>query len=107
MVEKTTGKKLQTVRTDNGGEYTSQKLEAYLKSEGVKHELTIPRTPEQNGVAECLNRILMESITSMLIGGQLSQRFWAEALATAVYIRNRSPTKVIEEVTPHEVLLGV
>ena len=107
MVEKSTGKKLQTLRTDNGGEYTSHKFEAYLKSEGVKHELTIPRTPEQNGVAERLNRTLMESVRSMLIGGQLPQRFWAEALATAVYIRNRSPTKIIEEVTPYEALLGV
>ena len=107
MVEKSTGKKLQTLRTDNGGEYTSHKFQAYLKSEGVKHELTIPRTPEQNGVAERLNRTLMESVRSMLIGGKLPQRFWAEALATAVYIRNRSPTKAIEEVTPHEAMLGV
>ena len=49
----------------------------------------------------------MESVRSMLFGGQLPQRFWAEALATAVYLRNRSPTKANEVITPHEAWLGV
>ena len=46
----------------------------------------MPKLPEQNGVAERLDRTLMESVRSMLIGCQLPQRFWAEALATAVYL---------------------
>ena len=50
LVEKASGKKLKTLRSDNGGEYTSKKFEAYLKSEGIRHECTIPKTPEQNGV---------------------------------------------------------
>ena len=46
MVEKETGKNLKALRTDTGREFTSSKFEAYLKSEGVRHELTILKTPE-------------------------------------------------------------
>lgn len=55
MVEKTSGHKLKVLRTDNSGEFTSTKFEEFLKSEGIHHECTIPKTPEQNGVAERLN----------------------------------------------------
>ena len=58
MVEKSTGRKLKAIRTDNGGEFTSKEFEAHLTTEGVRHELTIPKNPEQNGVAAtCLSRI--------------------------------------------------
>ena len=39
-------------RTDNGGEFTSTEFKRYLKGEGIRHELTIPKTPQQNGVAK-------------------------------------------------------
>ena len=77
-MEKSSGRKLKTLRSDNGGEYTSNKFEAYLKSEGICHECTIPKTPEQNGVAERLNRTLVESSRSMLLDAKLPQKFWAE-----------------------------
>lgn len=44
------GKAIGTLRTDNGGEYLSKEFEAYLKSQGIHHELTVPHCPEQNGV---------------------------------------------------------
>ena len=66
LVEKSTGRKLKALHTDNGGEYTSAELEAYLRKEGVRHELTAPKTPEQNGVAERMNRTLVETTRSML-----------------------------------------
>ena len=55
MVELATEKRLKAIRTDNGGEYTSRKFQEYLKTEGVRHELTVPKNPEQNGVAERIN----------------------------------------------------
>ena len=78
-----------------------------MKKDGIKHELTVSQTPEQNGVAERMNRTLVESVRSMLVGANLPQRFWAEALATAVYLRNRSPTKSLDGLTPHEAWIGV
>ena len=106
IVEKSSGKKLKTLRTDNGGEYTSKKFSDYLKSEGIRHELTIPKTPEQNGVAERLNRTLVESARSMMLDAKLSHEFWAEAVSTAVYLRNRCPTKAVDGMTPHEAWYG-
>ena len=106
MVERETGRVLKTLRSDNGGEYTSSEFQLYLKKEGITHEFTVPRSPEQNGVAERLNRTLLEAVRSMLVGAQLSQSFWAEALTTAVYLRNRSLTKSVNGSTPYEAWSG-
>ena len=45
-------KGLKTLRTDNGGEFTATQFEDFLRKEGIRHERTIPKTPQQNGVAE-------------------------------------------------------
>ena len=102
LVENQSGRKLKTLRTDNGGEYTSNEFVSYLKKEGIRHEYTVPKTPQQNGVAERMNRTLVEAVRSMLSDAKLPKCFWAEALATAVYLRNRSPTNAVQGKTPHE-----
>ena len=66
LVENLTGWKLKTLRTDNGGEYTSAIFTVYLKREGVHHKFTVPKTLQQNGVAERMNRTLVETVCSML-----------------------------------------
>ena len=106
LVEKSSGQKLKTLRSDNGGEFTSTRFENYLKSEGVRHELTVPKTPQQNGVAERMNRTLVETVRSMLADANLPQKFWAEALSTATYLRNRSPAKSVKGTTPAEAWMG-
>ena len=96
-----------TLRTDNGGEYVSKEFEAYLKSKGIKHQLTIPYTPEQNGVAECMNRTIMESARAMMSHANLPNSYWAEAVATAVHVRNRSTSSALrEDMTPYEKWYG-
>ena len=103
MIEKSTGSRLKAIRTDNGGEFTSRE---FLTTEGVRHELTIPNNPEQNGVAERMNRTLVETARSMLVNSNLPCSFWAEALSTATYLRNRSPTKAVTGMTPYEAWTG-
>ena len=61
QVERSAGRKLKTLHTDNGGEYVSADFEKSLKEEGVRHELIVPKTPEQNGVAERMNRTLVHA----------------------------------------------
>jgi transposase InsO family protein len=100
LLEKSTGHKLKIFHTDNGGEFTSTKFEDYLREEGVKHEYTISKTPQQNGVSERMNRTLVEAVRSMLVDAKLPHRFWAEALSTAAYLINRSPTKTLGDKTP-------
>ena len=74
---------------------------------GIKHQLTIAYTPEQNGVAERMNRSLMESARAMISHANLPNSFWAEAVATAVYLRNRSESSALkEDLTPYEIWYG-
>ena len=105
-VERSRDKKLKTLRSDNGGEYISEEFESYLRKDGIAHQRTIRKTPEQNGVAERMNRTLVEVVRSMLSESSLPKKFWAEALATATYLRNRSPTKAVEGMTPIEAWSG-
>ena len=60
-------------------------------------------TPQQNGVAERMNRTLLEKVRCMLSNASLSKNFWAEALAYACYLINRLPSSVIWGKTPLEV----
>ena len=106
LAENSTGRKLKTWRTDNGGEYTSSEFESYLKKNGIRHERTVPKTPEQNGVAERLNRTIVETARCMLMESRLPRKFWAETVSTAVYLRNRSPTTAVNGMTPFEALTG-
>ena len=72
MVENATGSCLKMLRSDNGGKYLScSSLIDYLKKEGIQHQLSVPKTPEQNGVAERMNRTLVESVRSLLTGAKL------------------------------------
>lgn len=91
-----------TLRTDNGGEYLSKEFQAYLISKGTSHELTIPHTPQQNGVAERMNRTLQESARAMLAHAGLPNGYWAEAVSTAAYLRNRAATSALQDKTPFE-----
>jgi Reverse transcriptase (RNA-dependent DNA polymerase)/gag-polypeptide of LTR copia-type/Integrase core domain/GAG-pre-integrase domain/Domain of unknown function (DUF4219)/Zinc knuckle len=106
VVEKQSGKNIKTLRTDRGGEFLSKEFINFCEMEGIHHELTTPYTPEQNGVAERKNRSVVELGRSMLKYKRLPNRFWAEAVATAVYILNVSPTKALIDITPFEAWTG-
>ena len=72
-VENFTSRKVKVLRTDNGGEFISKASKAHLKACEIRHELTIPKTPEQNGAAERLNRMLVETTRAMLLDANLPQ----------------------------------
>lgn len=107
LVEKQFQKSIRILRSDNGGEYVSNAFELFLKRSGIRHERTIPKTPQQNAVAERMNRTLVETVRCMLSDSMLSKSFWAEALATAVYVKNRCPATSLKNVTPYEALHGL
>lgn len=89
FVEKHIGASLEAILTDNGGEYLSNVFKCYLQQHGIAHQLTVAYTPQQNGVPERMNRTLMDIVRSMLLVSKLGKVFWAEALGTTVYVRNR------------------
>lgn len=106
MVELQTRKKIKCLRTDNGGEFCSNDFDRFCKDCGINRQKTTPYSPQQNGVAERMNRTLMEKARSMLSGAGLEQKFWAEAVATACYLINRSPTSALVDKTPMEAWSG-
>ena len=68
--------------------------------------MTVPRSPQQNGVAERKNRTILNMARSMLKSKKLPKEFWAEAVACAVYLSNRSPTRSVWGKTPQEAWSG-
>jgi len=102
FVENQTGKRIKYLQSDNGREYCNKEFDQLLSGYGIERRLTVPRTPQQNGVAERLNRILLEMARCLLLQSGLPLTFWTDAVATACYIRNRCPTKSLGGVTPYE-----
>lgn len=98
-----TGKKPKTLRTDRGTEYLNNRLQSYLRKEGIKFECTVGYAPEQNGIAERKNRTLMEATRSMLAESSLPKAFWAEATSTANFVFNRLVDPKTKK-SPHELL---
>ncbi|KAH9783217.1 hypothetical protein KPL71_009226 [Citrus sinensis] len=94
-VELESSKKIKCLRTDNGGEYTDNEFLAFCKQEGIQRQFTVAYTPQQNGVAERMNRTLTERIRAILRTADLPNSFWAEAAKTACYIVNRSSSTAI------------
>ena len=102
LVENESGCNIMTLRTDNGGEFCSSDFANFCDIHGIKRQLTTPYTPQQNNVVERRNRTVVEMARSMLQHRSVPNKFWAEAVFTAVYLLNRSPTQVIKGKTPEE-----
>ena len=96
-VENQSGWKLKCLSIDNGSEYISKAFQDFYDTKGIKQELTAPYNPSQNGLAERMNRTIQEKVRSMLSNAKLPNGFWAKAVATAVHLINRSPSKVLEK----------
>ncbi|MHB1955506.1 MAG: DDE-type integrase/transposase/recombinase, partial [Sulfobacillus sp.] len=97
---------IQTLRSDQGGEYMGHDFQAYLQRHGIEHRPSPAYTPEFNGVAERFNRTILNMVRSMLFDADLTRGFWAEAALTAVYINNCLPTKANGGKSPHELWTG-
>lgn len=106
VAEMQSGHKLSSLRTDRGREFTSADFTDHLVSTGVRRQLTAPYSPQQNGMVERRNQTIVAAARSMLKAKKLPGYFWGEAVATAVYLLKRSPTKSIEGMTPFEAWYG-
>ena len=102
MVENQTGRKIKCIRTDNGGEYRSDPFMKICADEGILRHFSVRNTPQQNGVAERMNRTLLEKVRCMLSNAGLGKQFWAEAVTYACHLINRLPSTAIGGKTPLE-----
>ncbi|GAA0155057.1 hypothetical protein LIER_12878 [Lithospermum erythrorhizon] len=104
-VERETGEVLKCIRTDNGGEYIGE-FDRYCKSKGIRHEQSVPKIPQDNGVAERMNRTIIEKIRCMLSHASVPRHFWGEALVAAVQIINLSPSTTLNGSIPEKTWSG-
>ena len=105
-IELETGNKIATIRTDRGGEYTSNIFTQYCLDNGIRRELTQAYTPQQNGISERRNRTLMERACSIANDCNLPVMLWSKAVSTANHLTNHSPTSANGGKTPQELYSG-
>lgn len=104
--ENSSGRKLQSVVTDNGGEFVNAQFKALFNARGVTHHITAPYTPQQNPFAERGNRTTVEKVRAMLLTAGLGLQWWGEAVSAAVHLENRSPDSSIKMRSPYELWTG-
>nr|GEY37779.1 hypothetical protein [Tanacetum cinerariifolium] len=88
LVQRGLQAQFRVVRTDKGTKFLNQTLHAYFAAEGILHQTSVARTPEQNGIVERQNRTLVEDARTMLSAAKVPLFFWAEAIATACFTQN-------------------
>ena len=94
------------IRTDNGTEYVNKEFSTFLSAHGIIHQTSCPDTPPQNGVAERKNRHILEVARSLMFTMNVPKFLWSEAVLTATYLINRTPSRILGMKTPCEMLLG-
>nr|GEZ99969.1 retrovirus-related Pol polyprotein from transposon TNT 1-94 [Tanacetum cinerariifolium] len=104
LVQRGLQAQVRVVRTDKGMEFLNQTLHAYFAAEGIKHQTSVARTPEQNGVVERRNRTLVEAARTLLSAAKVPLFFWAEAIATECFTQNRSLVIPRHEKTPYHII---
>jgi transposase InsO family protein len=97
--------KVKKIRSNNGSEFKNLQVEEYLE-EGIKHELSAPYTPQQNGEVERKNRTLIDMARTMLGEYKTLERFWTEAVNTACHAINHLYLHRILKKTTNELLTG-
>ena len=102
-----TDKTIKTVMFDNAKELVAGRMKQFCDSRGIKIISSVPYSPSSNGVAERLVGVATRGIRAMLYDAKLPPRFWAEAMATCMYLRNRTPTAANDGKTPYELFYGM
>ncbi|GJU88727.1 ribonuclease H-like domain-containing protein [Tanacetum coccineum] len=106
QIENQLSHRVKIIRSDNGTEFKNIDMLEFCGNKGIKQEYSTARTPQQNGVAERMNRTLIEAARTMLADSLLPTTFWAKAVSTACYIFNRVRVTKPQNKTPYELLFG-
>ena len=104
MIQTQFSSKIQILHSDNGGEFIDHRFQGYFQQHGLLHETSCSQTPQQNGVTERKNRHILETVHALLLGAHVPSRYRGDVVATAVYLKNRMPSKVVHLKTPVQIL---
>nr|GEY25904.1 putative ribonuclease H-like domain-containing protein [Tanacetum cinerariifolium] len=98
--------KVKVIRSDNETKFKNSDLNQFYGLKRIKREFSVPRTPQQNSIAERKNRTLIEAARTMLVDSLLPIPFWTEAVNTACYVQNRVLVTKPHNKTLYELLHG-
>ncbi|SCV70642.1 BQ2448_3404 [Microbotryum intermedium] len=88
-VENSSGAKIKTLRSNNGGEYTA--FDKFCAEQGIRRNKSVPYTPEQNGRAERLNRLIVKGVLALLHNSGLPAHLWEEVTQYYLDCKNLTP----------------
>ncbi|CAH9081989.1 unnamed protein product [Cuscuta epithymum] len=94
-------KKIKIIRTDNGAEFM---FSSFYQSNGIIHQLSCVETPQQNGRVERKHQHILQIARSLLFQSCLPITFWSDCVLSAVHIINRTPTAILDNKSPFELL---
>ena len=106
LVEKESGYEIKSLRSDRGGEFISKEFNDFCESHRIRRPLMVPRSQQQNGVAERKNKTILNMTRCMLKTKNMPKKFWVEAISCAVYLSNKSLTRNVKDKTPQETWSG-
>lgn len=104
LAEQETRTQVKTFWTDRGEEFMSHEFISYCDKNGINRHLTAPYSPQQKGVVEHRNHILLEKTRSLLKHMGVPNILWGKAVRHATYLMNRVAMRSLVGRTPYEVL---
>ena len=105
--ERQTSTTLKCKWTDHGGEFLSNEQRAYLKENGIKHQMSMPDLPQQNGWAEKFQQTIVNGAEAMWHHTGLATGFWIHAVKVKIHTYNVTPIIRAGHKSPSEFLRGV
>jgi hypothetical protein len=96
------GRGIKIFRSDRGGEFIGHLFDAYLAEEGIEWQTSAPRSPQQNGRAECFQQTIFNKAQAMRLAAGLSTGFWKLAVEAANHVYNLQPSSVQQWKSPNE-----
>lgn len=106
QVENLTGKKVKTIRCDNGKEYINSSVQQFIREKGIRLAPCPPYIHELNGVAERYNRTIMNMARCLLSEANVGRLYWPEVIKTAAFLKNRTLVNTIIPKTPYEIFFN-
>ncbi|CAI7894783.1 unnamed protein product [Closterium sp. NIES-53] len=98
--------KIKILHSDGGGEFRNNTLKAFCSTEGIRQTFTLPDSPQQNGVAEGRNRILVQIARCLLTHASAPPSLWGYAMLHAVALHNLHPHPHHTHTTPAKLWTG-